>query len=142
MSPCDPIRAICTDDNLRAQWFLIGLNSHSVCIGNDIPHCNPLPDLEPSAFRLLRQPVIEVSASDHAQRMSFWNADGQAFGFKIKVDIIRKDVRDFIEIQIEALEEDLRVEGQAAGAKLGAGIMFLFEEQDTGRELRGKLLKM
>ena len=86
--------------------------------------------------------MIELSASDHAQGMSLWDADSQAFGFKIKVDIIGKDMRDFIEIQIKALEEDLRVEGQAAGAKLGAWIMFLFEEQDTGRELRGNSLKM
>ncbi len=60
----------------------------------------------------------------------------------LEADVVCKNVRHFVEIQAEALEDDLGIEGESARAQFGAWIMFLFEEQDAGREMRGGLLEV
>jgi hypothetical protein len=58
------------------------------------------------------------------------------------VNVIRENMWDFIEIEFKALDQNLSVEGKSAGAEFGAWIMFLFEEQDSGRKLRSDPLEM
>ena len=70
------------------------------------------------------------------------NADLESFACKIKVDVIRGDVGDFVDIQAQAFEQNLGVEGEPSCAELEAWILFLFENQDAGGEMRSYLLEM
>src|SRR6185436_16559969 len=99
-------------------------------------------NLQPPTFCFFCQPVVEFVAADHTQGMPLGDANIQTFGFKVKVNVIRIDMRNFGDIQTQPLEDDLCIQGQASGAKLEAWILFLFEKQAAGGKLRSDLLEV
>jgi len=52
------------------------------------------------------------------------------------MDAIGIDVRYLVYIESQTLEDNLRIEDESAGTKLGAWITCFFQDQDTGRESR------
>ena len=86
--------------------------------------------------------MVKLVAPDNAQGMLPTDADIESFACKIKVDVIRGDVWDFVDIQAEPFEENFGVEGEPSGAELEAWILFLFENQDAGGEMRSYPLEM
>ena len=58
------------------------------------------------------------------------------------MDIIGKNMWDFVYVKTKPFKDGFGINGQPAGAKLEARVMFLFENQDLGREMRGDALEM
>src|SRR5215208_3707733 len=128
-APRDAIRSIRADNDSSAEGFLIGFNEDVICLGSNLFNRHALSDLYSPVFCLSCQPIVELVAADDAQGMSVGNAEVQAPGFKIKMDVIGIDMRHFADVESEPLQNDLRIDHESAGAKLGARVMGFFQNQ-------------
>ena len=66
----------------------------------------------------------------------------RATAIKDKRVNIRLSSGDLHDIQAKALQNNFRVDDEAAGAKLWARIMHLFQNQDSGGKMRSDLCQM
>src|SRR5689334_18413063 len=102
-----------------------------IWVGNNVFNRHCLSNLYSPALCLFCQPVIKLSAADHAQRVTFGHADIQSLCLKIKVNLLCIYVRNLTDVEPESLQNDLRVDYEPARAKLRAWVTRFFQDQDA-----------
>ena len=86
--------------------------------------------------------IVELIAANYAKGVTLPHAHGQSFAFEIQMRRGCIYVRDLGYIKVETSQDDLCVRYESARAQFGAWIMLLFEDQDSGREMRGYPFEM
>ncbi len=82
---------------------MVSFNDYAILIRDDIFYSNAFPNFNPRFTCFLRQPMIEFITADHADGMTLWHADLDAFALKIKMCRGCIHVRDFADIQTKPL---------------------------------------
>ena len=86
--------------------------------------------------------MIKLIAADNAEGRSLSCADFKSLACEIEMGGLGIHMRDFAHIEIEAFEDDLRVDDEPACAQLEAWIMLLFEDQDLVSQMRSDPCQM
>ena len=115
-APRDAVRSVRADDDLRGECPGIGFHNDTILARLDIFYRHPFSNLYSPLPGFLCQPRIELIAADDAQDMAFPFADGQPAAREIKMRRGRVRMGDLAQVQAEALEDGLRVNGQSARA--------------------------